>query len=100
MIVDITGDGPIQLAIQRAYDVLGCDEASGVVGYLELHPDDPISVLIALERIETRRNGPSPPASGSTDDRIAKSMRTKPRWPKRAWRKVPDEWIKGRIRVT
>ena len=32
MIGDITGDGPIQIAIQRAYDVLGCDEASGVVG--------------------------------------------------------------------
>lgn len=100
MICDITGDGPIQTAIQRAYDVLGDEEAVGVVGYLETQPDDAISVLIALDRIETRRNGPSPPASGSTDDRIAKSMLTKPRWPKRAWRKVPDGWGKGRFPVT
>ena len=58
------------LAVHRAYDVLG-DDALGVVGYLELQPDAVISVLIALERIEERRNGPSPPSSGSTDDRIA-----------------------------
>ena len=69
MIGDITGDGPIQVAIQRAFDVLGCEEAIGVVGYLETHPDDAISVLVALEAIEQRRNGPSPPASGPADRR-------------------------------
>lgn len=43
------------LAIQRAFDVLGVQEASGAVGYLETHPDDAISVLDALERIEQRQ---------------------------------------------
>ena len=56
------------LAVHRAYDVLG-DDALGVVGYLELQPDAVISVLIALERIEERRNGPSPPLPGPTDRR-------------------------------
>jgi hypothetical protein len=54
--IDITGDGPIQIAIQRAFDVLGCEGAVGVVGYLETQPDDAIAVLRLLERIETRRN--------------------------------------------
>jgi hypothetical protein len=55
VIGDITGDGPVQVAIQRAFDVLGCEGAIGVVGHLETHPDDAISVLVALEAIETRR---------------------------------------------
>ena len=63
MIADITGDGPIQIAIQRAFDVLGCEDAIGVVGYLELHPDDAISVLIALDHRDAPKRS-SPPASG------------------------------------
>jgi hypothetical protein len=98
--IDITGDGPTQIAIQRAYDVLGDEDAIGVAGYLELHPDDAISVLIALDRIETRRNGPSPPASGPATANAAKSMRTQPRWPKRAWRTVPKGWTKSRVPTT
>ena len=100
MIGDITCDGPLQLAVARCFDVLEFDEALGVVGYLELHPDDPISVLIALDRIETRRNGPSPPSSGPATADAAISMRKQPRWSKRAWRKVPYGWIKGRVPVT
>ena len=98
--IDITGDGPIQIAIQRAFDVLGCEEASGVVGYLELHPDAAISVLVALDRIETRRNRPPRPPAGSSMPHPAKSQAKQPRWPKRAWRKVPDGWVKGRVPVT
>ena len=53
--IDITGDGPIQIAIQRAFDVLGCEGGIGAASYLETQPDDAISVLVALERIETRQ---------------------------------------------
>ena len=53
--IGFTGDGPIQIAIGRAFDVLGVQDASGAVGYLETHPDDAISVLDALERIEQRQ---------------------------------------------
>jgi hypothetical protein len=87
------------LAAQRCIDVLESDEADIVAAEVLSGRFDPISVLRYLEAIETRQNGPSPPASGSTDDRIAKSMRDKPRWPKRAWRKVPDGWPKDRATV-
>ena len=95
--IDITGDGPTQIAIQRAYDVLGDEGTLGVVGYLELHPDDPISVLKALDRIETRRNRPSRRTIGPATANAAKSMRTQPRWPKRAWRTVPKGWSKSKV---
>jgi hypothetical protein len=68
MIDDITGDGPIQIAIQRAFDVLGVEDAIDVVGYLELQPDAAISVLVALEAVETRRNRPSRGAIGPAKD--------------------------------
>ena len=55
MIADITGDGPIQIAIGRAYDVIGVEGAIDVVGYLEAQPGSAIAVLIALEAIERRR---------------------------------------------
>jgi hypothetical protein len=53
--IDFTGDGPVQIATQRAFDVLGCEGAVNVVGYLETRPDDAILVLRLLERIETRQ---------------------------------------------
>jgi hypothetical protein len=100
MIGEITGDGPIQIAIQRAFDVLGCEDAIGVVGYLEMHPDDPISVLMALDRIETRRNRPPRGGNGPATAHSAKSQAKQPRFGQRAWRTVPKGWNKGRIRVT
>jgi hypothetical protein len=101
--IDITGDGPVQIAIQRAFDVLGCEGAIGAVGYLETQPDDAIAVLRLLEAIETRRNRRIAPLRGTTGPLTAhpaKSQAKRPRWPKRAWRTVPDGWNKGRIRVT
>jgi hypothetical protein len=55
MIRDITGDGAIQTAIQRAFQVLGIEQAIDVVGYLETQPHAAISVLRLLEAIEHRR---------------------------------------------
>jgi hypothetical protein len=100
--IDITGDGPVQIAIQRAFDVLGCEGGIGAVGYLETHPDDAIAVLVALEAIETRRNRRIAPLRGTTGPVIvhpAKSQAKQTRWPKRAWRTVPKGWNKGRITV-
>ena len=95
--IDITGDGPVHLAIQRAFDVLGCEGAIGAVGYLETRPDDAISVLRLLEAIETRRIRPLRGTTGTVTDHPAKSHAKQPRWPKRAWRTVPKGWSKGRI---
>jgi hypothetical protein len=87
------------LAAARCFDVLEFDEAAFGAAEVLAGRFDPISVLRFLEAIETRRNGPSPPASGPPIPHPAKSQAKQPRWPKRAWRKVPDGWSKGRIPV-
>ena len=101
MIGDITGDGPVQTAVQIAFDIFGGgEEVSAVVGYLELHPDDAVAVLRALEAIERRRKPSVASVPRITAADIAASMRDKPRWPKRAWRTVPKGWIKRRATAT
>ena len=93
------------LAAARCFDVLNFDEAAFgppevLAGEVLAGRFDPISVLRFLEAIEQRQNRPPRPPSGPATANPAKSMRTKPRWPKRAWRTVPKGWNKGRIRVT
>jgi hypothetical protein len=88
------------LAVARCFDVLEFGEAAFGAAEVLAGRFDPISVLRFLEAIETRRNGPSPPASGPATADPARSMAKQPRWPKRAWRKVPDGWAKDRIPVT
>jgi hypothetical protein len=100
--IDFTGDGALQIAVARAFDILGCDGGIGAAGYLETQPDDAIAVLRLLEAIENRRNRRIAPLRGITGpvtDHPAKSHAKQPRWPKRAWRTVPKGWDKGRISV-
>jgi hypothetical protein len=98
MIIDL--EEARALAIQRAFDVLGCEGGVNVVGYLEAQPGSAIAVLRLLEAIETRRNRPLRGTTGTVTAHPAKSQAKRPRWPKRAWRTVPKGWNKGRISVT
>jgi hypothetical protein len=54
----VIDNGVVDVAIQRAFDILGCEDAIGVIGHLEASPDHAVAVLVALEAIEQRR-GPS-----------------------------------------
>lgn len=86
------------LAVARCFDVLEF-EPDAVAAHVLAGRFDPIAVLDALERIEERQNGPLPPSPGPPIPHPAKSQAKQPRWPKRAWRKVPDGWIRNRIPV-
>jgi len=67
----------VEIAIQRAFDVLGREEAMGVIGHLEARPKSAIAVLEALEAIEERKpSAPSAPWPARPEPLTASAWKT------------------------